>query len=296
MKTIFIDGSYGTVGLILSDLVDEHPLLTQIKVPYSERKNITERMELIEQSDIVVTCLPNKAIDDVVNSIPITTKLIDCSTRYRCDESWIYGLPELKSNQRELIGESSRTVNAGCFASAFILAIKPLVKNKVISKEMVVSSFSLTGYSAGGVKMIQQYEKGDYIQKLHSLNFNHKHLPEMKKYSGLLNAPHFIPAIGHHREGLILTIPLNVNCGRDELLDVFFREYGAEENICIKDNCPDSLEPNFQANNNLEIYVGGRCGSLSITTRLNNLYKGAAGNALQCINLMLGFDENIGLK
>lgn len=296
MKKVYVDGSYGTVGLILSDLIKEHPLLKQLEVTYSLRKDIPSRMGLMEQADIVVTCLPNNAVNEIVSLVPDSIKLLDCSTQYRCNDNWIYGLPELNQEQRNKIKDSNRIANSGCFASAFILAIKPLVDSDALSKRTVVSSYALTGYSAGGSRMLKQHDDGESIEMFHSLNMNHKHLPEMKKYTELSNAPLFIPAIGSHKEGLILTVPLSIDLERSEILDVLRNRYCLEKNIIVHDNCPDCLLPTYSSNNNVDIYVGGVLGSISITVKLNNLYKGAAGNALQCINLMLEFDECMGLN
>ena len=89
-----------------------------------------------------------------------TTCLIDASTAHRTASDWVFGLPELAPDQRERIRASKRIANPGCHSTGFILLLRPLVDAGLVSPTALLSATSITGYSGGGKKMIEQYEAG----------------------------------------------------------------------------------------------------------------------------------------
>ncbi len=254
------------------------------------------RKELIDAADIIVFCLPDKVVSQSLELVPDNKKLLDCSQLFRCDPQWVYGLPELNGRQRSLIGRSQRVSNPGCFATAFILAARPLLNNAVLVNDPLLTAYAITGYSAGGKRMIAQYESRQSQAVMHSLNLNHKHLPEMKMYSTLKREPLFIPSVSTHKEGLILSIPLLTEWSRIQIVEMYRKTYRDEKSIQVCEDKPNKLSASYSSTNTVEIYVTGDSKRVIVTVKLSNSMKGAAGNALQCINLMLGLDEWMGLS
>ncbi|VAW74650.1 N-acetyl-gamma-glutamyl-phosphate reductase [hydrothermal vent metagenome] len=295
---IFVDGSSGTVGLSIIGLIAHHPELELVHLDHSERKNALARKELMAVADLVVFCLPDKIVNESLKLVSDNQKLLDCSQLFRCDPHWVYGLPELNLGQRLLIAESQRVSNPGCFATAFILAARPLLSEAVLSNDTMLTAYAITGYSAGGKRMITQHEARAGQTVIHSLNLNHKHLPEMKMYSTLKRDPLLIPSVATHKEGLILSIPLPLlnDWSRSEVVEMYQKIYQDEKYIQVCEDHPNKLSAHYSSTNTVKVYVTGKPGCLMVIVKLNNLIKGAAGNAMQCINLMLGLNEWTGLN
>ena len=119
-----------------------------------------ERARLLNSADVAFLCLPDAAARESVALIgnPATC-VIDTSTAHRVDPAWAYGLPELAPEQRARIRGSKRIANPGCHATAFILAVRPLVDAGLLPADWPVSATSHTGYSGGGKQMIAQYRE-----------------------------------------------------------------------------------------------------------------------------------------
>jgi N-acetyl-gamma-glutamyl-phosphate reductase len=292
MFKIYIDGQYGTSGLRLSSLIEKHPSLSLIRIAEIERRNVKRRKQCFKDADLVVLCLPNNQVNEAFELIPDTKKVIDCGVTFRSHLEWIYGLPELGGQQRNLISNAKYVANPGCFALAFILVVRPLIDSGYLKPEDVVSVFAVNGYSAGGQRMIKYYESGRLQGQLHGLNQEHKHIPEMMRFSGLNKSPMFIPSVGSHKEGLVLTLPVP-RAKRNVLLDVYAEVYQGEDLVTICGDCSNSLSATF-LKRGVEIYVNGTENSI-VSVRMSNLLKGAAGTVLQNINLMLGMDECLGI-
>ena len=213
----------------------------------------------------------------------------------RLHPDWVYGLPELGSSQRSQISMANRVANPGCFAAAFILLVHPLVESGVLSSDQIIHAFGTTGYSAGGKRMISDYETNGKSGAVHSLRRTHRHVPEMRQFSGLLNSPSFVAIVGGHKEGLILTIPLP-GYPRRSLTSVLQDAYQSETLASFIGECPNTLSPVSFKGNQIEIFVGGSDNHCTLVARMSNLLKGAATTAVQNLNLMLSLDEFTGLK
>jgi len=285
-QSIYIDGSNGTVGLLLSQLLEPSPY-ELISLPADLRKDENARKNAIEQADLVVLCLPQKAVPETLEWIAPDKKVIDCSNLFRCSPDWVYGLPELSEAQSNKIREASRVTNPGCFAAAYLLAIRPLITSEMIDRATSLTCFAINGYSAGGKRMINLYENSNTQATAHSLATTHRHLDEMHRYGGTHAAPNFYPSVSTHREGLFLTIPVGIDCERSELIGALKSCYSNSPVVCVNETCPNTMTYNYPQENTAQIYVGGNRGAYKLIVRLNNLYKGAAGNVLQCIDLML---------
>ena len=285
-----------------------------LRIEGEKRKDAGERKRLLNAADVAILCLPVGASREAVGLIDTgRTRVIDASTAYRTDVTWAYGLPELTEGQREKIRKAGRVAVPGCHASAFLLAVYPLVAAGVIPREAALTCFSLTGYSGAGKKMIALYEAPDAPEKYkaprhYSLKFMHKHLPEMQKIAGLAHAPLFTPVICNVHSGLAVEtfLPAGVmKAGTNPatIQQALERQYEGEKFVrvmpldveaTLDEGCFDITTCN--GTNRADLFVFGHDDQMAVICRLDNLGKGAAGAAIQCLNLMLGVDESTGLR
>lgn len=163
MKTkVFIDGSEGTTGLRIHERLDNRDDIELLTIAPELRKDPAERSRLINSSDITFLCLPDSAAREAVALVTNpNVRIIDASTAHRTEAGWAYGFPELSAKHREAIRTGKRIANPGCHASGFISLVYPLIAGGILPADYPVVSFSLTGYSGGGKKMIAQYEASD---------------------------------------------------------------------------------------------------------------------------------------
>jgi N-acetyl-gamma-glutamyl-phosphate reductase len=238
--------------------------------------------------------------------------VIDGSTAHRVAEGWVYGLPELKKEQRNLIKNSKRISVPGCHATGFIAMLYPLVARGIVSPDYPVTCHTTAGYSGGGKAMIADYQGEnvpDYIKnpRPYSLALNHKHIPEMTKITGLAHAPIFAPTVVNVYNGEIISIPLVVpnlqkKLTAAEMRAVLADYYTGEQFIKVMPYPADDYLKNgymtftdCNGTNNLEIFVFGNDERILLSARFDNLGKGASGAAVQNMNIILGVDEGTGL-
>ena len=310
---VFVDGQEGTTGLRLLDYLSGRSDVELLRIADDKRKDPAERARFLNTADVAFLCLPDVASREAVSLVTNpNTCVIDASTAFRTADNWAYGLPELVRGQREKIRASKRIAVPGCHASAFVLAVRPLVDAGVLPRDYPVSAFSLTGYSGGGKKMIADFEAGGN-PKLHSprpyaLALQHKHLPEMRVQGGLSSDPIFNPIVGNFLKGLAVTVPvfgerLARKVSPEQIVDIYRKHYEGEQFVRVMPyNSEDNLDDGFfdvQANNDtnrVDLFVFGTPERLNLVARLDNLGKGAAGAAVQCMNVHVGADEATGLQ
>ncbi|WP_284646285.1 N-acetyl-gamma-glutamyl-phosphate reductase [Paenibacillus silviterrae] len=310
---IFVDGQEGTTGIKIHDYLSKISNIEVIKIESEKRKDYEARKDLINEADVVFLCLPDAASRDAVCMVSNNkTKIIDASTAFRTNQDWTYGLPELHKNQRNKIQSSSRVSVPGCHATGFILAIHPLVAEGIIPKDYPITCYALTGYSGGGKKLISEYQNSNreqlFAPRHYALNLNHKHLPEMQLYSGLNSAPLFTPIVGNYYQGDAVSIPLlprmfiKKMTAKDiqELLASYYKD---ERFVRVAPFDSEAyLEDGYfnltlcNNTNYLDIFVFGHKDQVLLVSRFDNLGKGASGAAIQNMNIMLGFDEGVGLE
>lgn len=316
MYKIFIDGQSGTTGLRIREYLARRDDLEVLQIAEMERKSEAARNELVNQADLVILCLPDDAARETVNmAANAHARILDASSAHRVHPDWVYGLPELGAGRREQIKRARLVSNPGCYPTGFLLAIAPLVSNGLLSSRVPLTISALSGYTGGGRKMVEEYEArasshpGDlWYARPYALGMNHKHLPEMQHYAGLDMAPMFLPWVGHFPQGMLVSTPLS---------QVWFEQKASPESVfelladiysnepCVTVHPPNDqteldqgkLDP--QSNNNtnrVDIFVFGNKEQLLLMSRLDNLGKGAAGAAVQNLNLMLGDEELRGLS
>ena len=311
---VFVDGQEGTTGLQINEYLAKRSDVELLKIDSDKRKDLAERKRLINESDVTFLCLPDDAAKESVTLVDNPkTCIIDASTAHRVNPAWTFGLPELAKDQREKIRASKRIANPGCHATAFILALRPLVASGLLPADTQIAANSITGYSGGGKKMIADYEAASAsltqlkAPRAYALGLTHKHLPEMQAYTGLTAAPIFQPIVGPFYKGLAVTAYLHPKqftrkASPADVQKILADYYAGEAFIRV---APFDLDAsteggffNVEANNDtnrVDLFVFGNEERMLVVARLDNLGKGASGAAVQAMNVHLGVEESLGL-
>ena len=310
MFKVFVDGQEGTTGLQIFEYLAKRDDVELLQIDPERRKDLEARRELLNAADVAFLCLPDAAAKESAALVTnLKTCVIDASTAHRTDPNWVFGLPELAPGQRQKLRQAKRIANPGCHSTAFILLVRPLVDAGIVPRDEVISAFSLTGYSGGGKKMIQQYQAGGDAQldspRSYALGLQHKHLPEMKVQSGLSAEPIFVPVVGDFYKGLAVTVYLQPKklgttlAGIHTALQAHYADEGFIRVMPLGDE--GNLEGGFfdvqacNGTNRVDLFVFGREEQAVLMARLDNLGKGASGAAVQSMNVHLGLEESKGL-
>jgi N-acetyl-gamma-glutamyl-phosphate reductase len=312
---LYIDGQAGTTALRVRDWLAGRDDLEVVVLPEGLRKDPAARKEALRSADIVLLCLPDDAAKEAAGWLADSSvKILDASTAHRIADGWVYGLPELISGQRERIAQAQRVANPGCYSSAVILLVRPLVDAGLIAADLAFSVHALSGYSGGGRAMIERWESPN--GRLHNLPYEapysvskrHKHIPEIMRWGGLTNEPQFIPAVGPFRCGMRVQVMLpskalpKSGIGK-AIWETLSARYAEEAFVQVEplSNTDDADEFSFDPQayndtNRISLNVLTHpSGHVVLMARLDNLGKGAAGVAIQNLNLMLGVPEKTGL-
>lgn len=232
------------------------------------------------------------------NQVPDHLKIIDLSTDYRhkatCN-NFVYGLPELNS---EAIKTASRVANPGCFATAIQLALLPLAKAGLLNNE--IHTNALTGSTGAGVKPgatshFSWRENNISVYK----PFGHQHLKEITEsllqlQPGFSADINFIPVRGNFTRGIFATVYLDFKGKIEEAKDLFVNYYKDSPFTFVTDVNPDLKQ--VVNTNKCILYLEKHGDKLLIISCIDNLLKGASGQAVHNMNLMYGLDERMGLR
>lgn len=314
MKTkVFIDGSEGTTGLRIHERFQERDDVELMKIDPELRKDPAERKKMINASDITFLCLPDAAAKESVSLVENDhVRILDTSTAHRTEAGWAYGFPELSAKHREAIQTGKRIAVPGCHATGFISLVYPMVAGGIVPADYPISAFSITGYSGGGKKMIAEYEgadKGDslFAPREYAMSQQHKHIKEMKAITGISRLPLFSPIVDDYYSGMVVTLPfyqdmLQGNQSPEKIHEFMTKYYEGQKFINIMPFGSEMETRGFISGNEcsgwdgLRIFVSGNEDRILLTAQFDNLGKGASGAAIQCLNLMLGCEEDKGLQ
>lgn len=305
---VFIDGEAGTTGLEIAQRLAALGTVETLSIDSSKRKDANARAEMMARADAAILCLPDDAAKEAAALADglgaDAPKIIDASSAHRVAPGWVYGFPELEPEQRDAIAGAKRVTNPGCYPTGAIALIRPLVDAGILPADHPITINAVSGYSGGGKSMIQSYDAGTAPAfELYALELEHKHVPELMKYAGLARRPLFVPSVGKFRQGMLVSVPLHLDTlpGRPSLKDVeatIAERYAGSTRVSVIKE-PSAVMSRLEAEelndtDKLELYVFGKS-ALShalLVARLDNLGKGAAGAAVQNLQIMLGLKDD----
>ncbi len=309
---IFIDGSEGTTGLRIYERFEGRDDIELLKIDSQLRKDVNERKRLINESDVTFLCLPDAAAMEAVSLVENdNVVIIDASTAHRTNEGWAYGFPELSAGHKEAIKNGKRIAVPGCYATGFISLVYPMIAQGLLPADYPVSAFGLSGYSGAGKKVIVAYESEERpvdfnAPREYALTQQHKHLKEMKKITGLNKEPLFSPIICDYYSGMVMSVPfytdmLHNENGVEDVHAMLSKFYEGQKFVKVMPLDAQAGEGNMLAGNGcsgwdgLKIFVTGNEERIVLSSQFDNLGKGASGAAIQCLNIVLGCEEDKGL-
>ena len=279
-----------------------------------------EPVGIAEQVDVVFTALPHKAAMEVVPTfLKMGKQVIDLSADYRLHDAdtyarWyekhlnpellpeaVYGIPELRRAQ---IGEASLVANPGCYPTSVILGVAPLLKGKVIDpKSIIVDAKSGVSGAGRGAKVDGLYCEVNEGFRAYGVGGTHRHIPEIEQELSLLAGdpltitftPHLVPM----DRGILSTIytqPLG-KVNAPDLVTLYEAFYDGEPFVRVlpAGTLPSTAHVRGSNFCDIGIAVDDRTGRVIVVSAIDNLVKGASGQAVQNMNLVCGLPETLGL-
>ncbi len=297
---LFVDGEQGTTGLRVMARLRSRDDIELITLAPAHRKDPHRRAQAINRSDITLLCLPDAAAREALTLVENPgVRILDASSAHRTAPGWVYGLPELSPGQAAAIGSARRVSNPGCFPTGALTLLRPLIDDGLLPADARLTIHAVSGYSGRGREGVQAHEGPDAANapalQVYGLGLDHKHTPEIQQLAGLTHAPVFVPAYGHYRQGIVLTIGLHRDAlaggatpGR--LMQCLRDRYAGSGRVRVVEPTP-TLDPtvlNDTDGLNLSVHSDPRGERIVLSAVFDNLGKGAAGAAVQNLSLMLG--------
>lgn len=250
--------------------------------------------------DVLFCCTPHGKTREFMEStvVPERVKIIDLSTDYRIDDGthpFVYGLPEL--NRKRLVRGATRVANPGCFATAIQLALLPLAKNLLLNSDIHVTA--ITGSTGAGVKPSATSHfswRNDNVSVYKP--FRHQHLAEIRQSLSALQSSfkadiNFIPVRGCFSRGIMAIVYMDCPLELNEVRKLYEDYYDDHSFTFVTDKAPDLKD--VVNTNKCILHLDKVDGNLLITSVIDNLVKGASGQAVHNMNLIFGLQERVGL-
>lgn len=255
--------------------------------------------ELSEDVDVVFLCSGHGKSKAVVESetIPGSMKIIDLSSDYRIkgNHDFVYGLPELNRNE---IKKANHIANPGCFATCIQLSLLPLGAKNLLNKAVHITA--ITGSTGAGQNPT---DTTHFSWRSNNASIykplKHQHLGEIKQsleqlQDGFNQPVHFIPMRGAFTRGILAACYLELDQSANEIERLYKEYYSEHPFVTVTDSSPDIKR--VVGTNKGQVYIQKEEGQILITSVIDNLTKGASGQAVQNMNLMFGLNETAGLN
>ena len=302
---LFIDGAAGTTGLEIRERLAGRDDLALITLDDTQRKDAAARRDALNAADVVILCLPDDAAREAITLIDNpNTRVIDASTAHRVAAEWTYGMAELAPGRQAAIAGARFVSNPGCYPTGFLALVAPLVRAGLVPADWPLSVNAVSGYSGGGKAMIAEFEDGSEATAFrgYGLGLAHKHVPEMQRHGGLAHPPIFMPAVARTYRGMVVEVPLPLHAlpgrpGRAAIEAVLAEAYADTPLVTVAPGDASLVRVEENAGTDrLTLRVCGHDDRARLIATLDNLGKGAAGAAVQNLNIMAGLDPLAGLK
>lgn len=304
---VFIDGGAGTTGLEIVDRLSGRSDFSVLTLDEAHRKDDAARAAALNEADFVILCLPDDAARAAVALITNpATRVIDASTAHRTAPGWVYGFAELEPGQTDAIAAAHRVSNPGCYPTGFLALIRPLIRAGLVPHDWPISVNAVSGYSGGGRAMISEFEGGTAATacRAYALHGAHKHVSEMRQHAKLSHPPIFMPSVAATYRGMMIEVPLPLHLLPNHpplaACEAALRDaYHNSPLVLVAEGADATLiriEENAQTDQmTLRVCGDAQAGQARLIATLDNLGKGAAGAAVQNLNIMAGTDPLAGL-
>ncbi|MFW6264467.1 MAG: N-acetyl-gamma-glutamyl-phosphate reductase [Bacillota bacterium] len=300
-------------------LIDIYPQFINSKFKDCLLEEYTEK--IISESDLVFTALPHGISQEMVANInKLGVKVIDMSGDYRYQDiniynKWynsehkysalarkaVYGLPEFN---KEKIKEAEIIANPGCYPTASILGSLPLLENELIAKDSLIVD-AKSGVSGAGRSLNHSLLFNEVNENMKAYNITtHRHTSEIeyilsqlsnKKGLNLIFTPHLIPI----KRGILATIYGNLTkeIKESEIIEIYKEKYAKCSFVQVLENCLPEIKYVVGSNNcQIGIKLDKRSNRVIVISTIDNMIKGSAGQAIQNMNIISGYQEDTGLK
>jgi N-acetyl-gamma-glutamyl-phosphate reductase len=286
-----------------------HPHLTQ----FAGQNFSAVEVDELNRCDFIFTALPHGESAKLISQLSEKVKIVDLGADYRLTDksqwdkyyggsyagSWIYGLPELTDHQ--LIAKSKYVSNPGCYATATALSIAPIL-GEIDSQDIVVVAASGTTGAGRGSKV--NLLGSEIMNNLTSYKFGgvHQHTPEIEQVLTEISKKSvkisFTPILAPMPRGILATVSAKVNTSAANLRTTYTNFYRNSKfvSLLLQGQMPMTSSVLGTNNVHMQIALDSHVNRIVISTAIDNLGKGAAGQAIQNANLMCGYPEDAGLK
>ena len=307
-------GASGYVGGELLRVLGQHPVVTAVSASAQTRAGttfasvhphlatstdsfVTTESALAAEVDVCFSCLPRGVLAAYSGRIGARV-VVDLSDDHRAKASWVYGLTELVRTE---LPDATRIANPGCYPTATLLALAPFFRRGLVTTPAIVDA--LSGVSGAGRSSTHDMSFGEMHANARAYGTTaHRHVAEMERHLGRLTGaavqvtftPHLVPIA----RGLLVTAraPLASRFSDNEAVEVLRAAYDDEPFVQVTEEWPETKAVVGSNRAVVSARVDERAGMLVASAAIDNLGKGAAGQAIQNANLALGVEETAGLS
>jgi len=306
MLKIFIDGEHGTTGMQIRNRLAKRVDINILSIPEADRRNADLRVDYLRAADIVILCLPDDAAQSAVQLLERhAIRIIDSSTAHRTASNWVYGFAEMTKGQKQRISAARHVANPGCYPTGAISLIRPLREAGLLGEDYPVSINAVSGYTGGGKQLIARMEDASRTDAIHANHFlygltlKHKHVPEIMVHSQLSKTPVFTPSVGRFAQGMIVCVPVHLRllvkkADPSAIHEILCAHYHGQDIVEVvpREDVLSILHIDAEEmarTDRMKLYVTGNDDReiVNLVAVLDNLGKGAAGAAVQNLDLML---------